>query len=769
MPNRPHSRQKHTSSGQAHVSRKGRTSSGGPSSGGAGGLTRGIGGGGLILALVIYFLFGGKLGSGPTSSYANQPFTSTATTSQTYTDATTSSVSTDVSSKARDKYTTVKGAGKDTYTLMIYMCGSNLESQSGMGTSDLREIVNAKVSNDNLNIIVETGGAKKWKTSGISASKLQRWEVTSRGLSLIDEQKSASMTDKSTLSSFISYTAKKYPANRYGLIMWDHGGGSVSGYGHDENYSSSGTMTLSQMASALKTGGIKYDFIGFDACLMATMETAVALEPYADYLIASEEVEPGTGWYYTNWVGDLDDNTSLSTLDMGKTLIDDYASHAGTSCTLSLTDLSELSGTLPSALNAFGKAVSSSLEDDYTTIAKARTNAKEFSPSMNLDQIDLVDFCDKLDTKTSNSLATTIKSAVKYNKASSIRNAYGLSVYFPKSSTTKMSTMSSIYDAIDMDDAYAECVRGFAVMQGSGQLANSSTYSSSSLSQMLQGSSGSSSSSYGSASSLFEMLSGMTSGSSYGTTTTSGSVIDASSFSQLFGGSSSSWITQSMLSSAANMLSNRATIDDGSLETTTSGSQTLVTLTDEQWDTITDCELNLLIDDGKGYIDMGLDNVAEYTDEGDLIMDWDGTWLTLNGQPVTLYPVSDIDEDGDGKYITTKYIPANVNGTRMNIIVEFNEETGEDSVLGASEVYDSGVEGKGLYEFQSGDTIQLLCDYYTYDGTLKASYKLGDAITVSDDGLSITNMELTTDEGDFCFTYKLTDIDQAAHYTAIQK
>ena len=57
---------------------------------------------------------------------------------------------------------------------------------------------------------------------------------------------------------------------------------------------------------------------------MATTETALALSDYADYLIASEETEPGTGWYYTNWLSNLSSNTAISTLDLGKKIVDDF-------------------------------------------------------------------------------------------------------------------------------------------------------------------------------------------------------------------------------------------------------------------------------------------------------------------------------------------------------------------------------------------------------------------------------------------------------------
>ena len=82
------------------------------------------------------------------------------------------------------------------------------------------------------------------------------------------------MTDPNTLTSFIKWCAKNFPANRNQLIFWDHGGGSISGYGYDEKFKSSGSMNLAEINQALKKSGVTFDFVGFDACLMATLETA---------------------------------------------------------------------------------------------------------------------------------------------------------------------------------------------------------------------------------------------------------------------------------------------------------------------------------------------------------------------------------------------------------------------------------------------------------------------------------------------------------------
>ena len=229
--------------------------------------------------------------------------------------------------------------------------------------------------------------------------------------------------------------------------------------------------------------------------------------------------------------------------------------------------------------------------------------------------------------------------------------------------------------------------------------------------------------------------------------------------------SSSSSTATDLLSLAAQLLFGRATVGSETLKLTEKDGQQVMILPEDRWEQVTACELNVFVDDGTGFLDLGLDNVAEYNDDGDLIDTWDGTWITLQGQPAAMFPISDEDEDDNGLYITRKFIPALLNGNRVNLIVEFNEETGVDSVLGAQAVTETGVLGKGYAEMNGGDVIELICDYYTYDGIFTAQYKLGDPITVPDDGvLTLVNMELTSAEDyRMLYTYRLTDIYQA-HY-----
>ena len=321
---------------------------------------------------------------------------------------------TSVAEGAREKYTEILGGGRDEMTILVYLCGTDLESRSKMATADLQEMLNADLS-DAVNLIVYTGGCSNWQNNVISSRTNQIWQITDEGLLCLDKNVgSKSMTDPDTLSSFIRWGEKNYPANRMALIFWDHGGGSVSGFGYDEKFASSGSMDLAEIDRALTDGGVKFDFVGFDACLMATTETALMLSGHADYLIASEETEPGIGWYYTDWLTALSDNPSMPTLEIGKAIIDDFVDTcarkcAGQSTTLSIIDLAEAELTIPTALaEFFGNTCDLIRSEDYAQVSNARSDSREFGSSSRIDQVDLVHLAKNMGTDEGNALAEVL-------------------------------------------------------------------------------------------------------------------------------------------------------------------------------------------------------------------------------------------------------------------------------------------------------------------------------------------------------------------------
>ena len=377
---------------------------------------------------------------------------------------------------ARERYTALLGNGRDTVTIMVYMCGTDLESRSKMGTMDLQEMLNASFGND-VNLLVYTGGCKGWQNTVVSSTTNQIWQIKDGKMACLEKDLgSVPMTDPDVLSGYIRWCAENYPASRYELILWDHGGGSVSGYGYDEKFASSGSMDLSGLDRALKDAGVKFDFIGFDACLMATAETALTMAQYADYLIASEETEPGVGWYYTGWLTALGKDTSMPTIQIGQKIVDSFVETCAQKCrgqstTLSVVDLAELEATLPDVLADFSRSTAKLIrEQSYQTVSNARSGAREFAPSSRIDQVDLVHLAKNLGTKEGEALSKVLLSAVKYNRTSAdMTNAYGLSIYFPYRKTAAVSRAASTFERIGMDDAYTQCIRQFADVVDSGQ------------------------------------------------------------------------------------------------------------------------------------------------------------------------------------------------------------------------------------------------------------------------------------------------------------
>lgn len=234
-------------------------------------------------------------------------------------------------------------------TIMFYAIGSNLEAQSRCFTKKVIEFSNSPY-NENLDIIVITGGTEKWHTPAeyldgadeIDVEYDQVWKVVGKkdgeehgSFKLIEPTgmpgfEKANMGDPETLKAFMDYCYDNYPADIYDIILWDHGGGPVGGYGHDDRFNS--MMRLNQLVSAFADSklikvGKKFNLIDFDACLMSNVTIITALGAFADYLVLSPEVEYDPAQRHLRMLETLSDNPSLNGYEMGKIIADDFADY----------------------------------------------------------------------------------------------------------------------------------------------------------------------------------------------------------------------------------------------------------------------------------------------------------------------------------------------------------------------------------------------------------------------------------------------------------
>jgi hypothetical protein len=253
-----------------------------------------------------------------------------------------------------------------------YLCGSDLESNYGAATNDLAEMMAVQLP-ENVKIVIQTGGASAWQNDVVSSTALQRFVYDQDGLNLVEELPSANMGDAQTLKDFFAFAKDNYPAKHTAVTLWNHGGGSVAGAAFDELYQMDSLSLAEMYQSFTEVFGENpqnqpVDIIGFDTCLMATVDVAYTFSDIGKYLVASQEVEPGNGWYYSGWMGAIAQNPAIEPLDLAKVICDSYVDgckEAGTenNITLSVTDLSKV-GNLITAYDDFGKeALASAAEN----------------------------------------------------------------------------------------------------------------------------------------------------------------------------------------------------------------------------------------------------------------------------------------------------------------------------------------------------------------------------------------------------------------------
>lgn len=270
-----------------------------------------------------------------------------------------------------------------------YLCGSDLESGNGFATTDLSEMMETELP-ENVTVVIQTGGASVWQNDLMDPGKLQRWVYTSEGLVLVDEQESASMGDAQTLYEFLDFANTHYPADKVAVTFWNHGGGSAAGAAFDELYGLD-SLDLAEMYQAFSevwpadAANPALELVGFDTCLMATVDVAAVFQNFAKYLVASEEEEPGNGWLYSGWLGELARNPAMDGEDLGIAICNTYyegCEAVGTEgqTTLSVTDLSKLTPLLD-AYEAFGQEAFAAAAEDpgfFAQLGRAAAQSENY-------------------------------------------------------------------------------------------------------------------------------------------------------------------------------------------------------------------------------------------------------------------------------------------------------------------------------------------------------------------------------------------------------
>lgn len=341
---------------------------------------------------------------------------------------------------------------KDTDTqwaIYWYLCGSDLESDGGSATEDLYELMEVELP-ENVQVIIQTGGAYYWENDFVDPDMSQRFLYDSDGLTLVDESRAVNMGETESLVDFLEFSSENYPGQRTMVCFWNHGGGSVSGVAFDEQYDFD-SLTLDEMYDAFTTvfdenpDNQPIDIIGFDTCLMATIDTAYTFSDLAKYMVASEEWEPCNGWYYTGIMEELAYNPDIDPRDLSVAICDWYVEGCEMEwteddITLSVTDLSKVNDLVVAYDNFGQEALGNAIDDPsfLTYFAKiARNsenyggNSREYGYTNMVDMGHLAEQSADLLPETSGALLSALEDCVIYNVAGKYRqDSTGLSCYY---------------------------------------------------------------------------------------------------------------------------------------------------------------------------------------------------------------------------------------------------------------------------------------------------------------------------------------------------
>lgn len=342
---------------------------------------------------------------------------------------------------------TISEAQKAEWTVMIYLCGTDLESDGGMASGNLTEIAQT-TPNDSVNVVIETGGTKQWYAQNvgleINPKKLQRYSYDENGYALVEEAPLQNMASADTLSDFVSWGKANYPAEKYMLVLWDHGGGSVTGLIVDELHDNA-IMSLDELQRGLEQSGVQLEALLLDTCLMATLETAQAVQSTTRYMIASQETVPGEGTDYRSWLQKLYNDPECDGQRFGRKLCDavqqkyaemndEYSSKFLTYAVIDLTKLDAVSDAFDQMFAEIGGLLAD--PNAFFDFGNSITRAEHYTYPTMVDLYSMAELArgNGVSNATVNKLTAAIEDAVVYNiKGLNRSYSHGLSFYYEPS------------------------------------------------------------------------------------------------------------------------------------------------------------------------------------------------------------------------------------------------------------------------------------------------------------------------------------------------
>lgn len=366
-------------------------------------------------------------------------------------------------------------------TVLVYMDGSDLESDYGAATVDLKEMEQAVAKSDptgeKIHIVIEAGGAAKWQHASMKPYRYGRFCITGKGTTSVTAMNMRDMGRADTLADFINYGTQSYPAEHYGLIFWNHGLGQIEGFGKDQNFEGS-SLSFEDMKLGFEQSSFEkaFDFIGMDACLMSNLELVSVLQGQTEYLIASEDLEPQDGYDY-KWMERLVEEKEGYGRGIGKAILetyDDYYKDKEYSYTLNLIDMSQYDRfhiQFDKVIEDLSLYTMKQKDDSYKELSRIRSEVQGFGQNESKifsEQVDLMDMIEKMAEEGMCSLNFCQEMKEAYNQmivskvfGGMVEEPSGISIYLPAGANRKIDKEISIYQKIDFCQNYKSFVENY--------------------------------------------------------------------------------------------------------------------------------------------------------------------------------------------------------------------------------------------------------------------------------------------------------------------
>ncbi len=346
---------------------------------------------------------------------------------------------------------------------MVYMAADN--NLEGAGVEDINEMEKIG-SNPELNYIVQVDRAEGYDTSNGDWEGAKRYraekddDANTIGSPELEDMGEINMGDPKVLTDFIIWAYENYPAKRYFLDLWNHGG-AFWGICWDDSEGSGDPITMLELKDALAAAtdhmGRNFDLIGFDACLMAQLAVLYQIKDFTSHSVASGFVEPGDGWPYERIFAALEKDPQMSTEELGSEIVNDYIdSYTDNSedpsdspvVSMALFDLTKIVD-LTQEINRFAMQLSTTNTMHNLQVKTARGTAEcyaypdipgpfKISSYTLFDVLDMVDKLESIVLADSELIASAgkVKELVREMTVDARADQYhpranGLSIYFP--------------------------------------------------------------------------------------------------------------------------------------------------------------------------------------------------------------------------------------------------------------------------------------------------------------------------------------------------